>query len=314
LRLGNAPKNHRLRGEPVSQLGVRTIAQICMCLSLFGGCDAGARADPPPHPIELPKPAPLVNEPNLAYLPVDADLVMRIDVATLRKSKLFATYERYIAKQLVSGTAECEYQLLDDVTSVMVGVALKPEHEVLVFRGIDRDKMMRCLRMPDAAKFDGDFATVKNKSTFDVLTFVDAKTMVVNRAKEATRPALVANTTQDTALIAALRNLPPKAGFAVASRPGDEELATKWSTLGAHLETMSGTLDLDAQLKIEVAIVLKTPDEATRVTNELKGQFKSLEQTFDRIDVNAQDRTMTVEIVLGETKLASLMSMVGGMM
>lgn len=209
MRFGNAPKNRRLRAEAVSQLGVRSIALICLLVA----CDAGVKPEPPPKKVEikLPEPPKLV-EPNLAYLPADADLVIKLDVATLRKSKLWPTYVADVAKQLLSGTTACaDYQpLADDVTSVMIGVTINPERSVLVFRGIDRAKMQRCLHEPKDATFDDGFTTVKNKTTVDVATFVDKTTMVVARAKEATRPALQANTVQDTALIAALRKLPPK--------------------------------------------------------------------------------------------------------
>src|SRR5450432_2292957 len=309
--LGNGPKNHRPCAEPVSQLGVRTIALIC----LLAACDAGAKPEPPPRvEIKLPAPPKLV-DPNLAYLPANADLVIKIDAATLRKSKLWPTYVADVAKQVNPGTTQCaDYQPLNDVTSVMIGVTLKPDRSVLVFRGIDRTKMLQCLHAPNAAIFDGDFATVKNKNTIDVLTFSEATTMVVGRSKEATRPDVQANTVQDPALIAALKNLPAKAGFAIASRPGDQEFGTKMASMGAHLEALYGTVDVDAQLKLRLAMAMKTPEETTQLTTMMKGQINSQQVTamFDRIEVNAQDRTMTLDLVLGETKLASLVSMIRG--
>jgi hypothetical protein len=299
----------------VSKLGVRTIALICG-LSLVA-CDAGVKPEPAPRPIEIAKPAPAkIGEPDLTYVPADADIVMRVNIVTLRKSKLYPTYEGAIAKVLVPGVTDCAYQPLDDLTSVMVGVTLKSERDVLVFRGIDRDKMLRCLHAPNHAMFDGDFATVKNKTTVDVLTFVDATTMLVERAKEATRPTLQVNTAQDTALIDVLHKLPPQASFAIATRPGSEEVTSKWSSIGAHLEALYGTIDVDAQLKLEAAMVMKTADEATQLTNMMKTQLKNQQITalFDRLDINAQDRTITLDVVLGEAKLAALVHMVGGML
>jgi hypothetical protein len=48
----------------------------------------------------------------------------------------------------------------------------------------------------------------------------------------------------------------------------------------------------------------------------MKSQIKSPQVTamFDRLDVNSQDRTITLDLALGETKLASLMSLMRGML
>jgi hypothetical protein len=290
----------------VSELGVRTIALIC----LLAACDAGEKTEPPaPIPV-APKPV-VVAGPDLTYLPAGADVIFKIDVARLRESKVWPHYQQVVERSLVPGKP-CEHSL-DGVSTVMVGMMVKPEANVLVFRGIDQQKLLTCLHQPGAATFDGDFVTVHNASTVDVLRFVDPHTLVVERAKQATRPSLERDVAHDSTLVAALAKLPAKAGIVMASRPGSTELAEKWTTLGTHLEALTGTLTSDNELKLEVAMVMKTHDEAEQFTTMMKAQLKSATTMFDRLEATAQDRTVTIDVALGEAKLKSMMQMVGGM-
>ncbi|MEO8549113.1 MAG: hypothetical protein ABI678_04050 [Kofleriaceae bacterium] len=280
-----------------------------MCL--VAACDAGEKTEPTLAPIPVaPKPV-VVDGPNLAYLPADADVVFKIDVARLRKSKLWPLYGQVFERSLVPGKS-CEHSL-DGASTVMVGMTVKHDASVLVFRGIDQQVLLGCLRQAGDATFDGNFATVKNPNTVDVLTFVDPHTMVVERAKQATRPSLQAHGAPDAALVAALARLPANADIAIASRPGSPDLAEKWSAIGSHLEALTGTIVSADELKLELAMVLRTHDEAERLATQAKAQLKSAMSMFDRVDAIAQDRTVTIDIALGEPKLKSLVAMLGGM-
>jgi len=293
----------------VSELGVRTIALTCLLVA----CDAGVKTEPPaPSPV-APKPvAPKPAGPDLTYLPANVDVVFKIDVALLRESKLWPLYNQLVERSLVPGKP-CEHPL-DDVSTVMVGMAVKSEASVLVFRGIDQQKLLACLHQPGAATFDGGFATVHNTNTVDVLRFVDPHTLVVERAKQATRPSLERDVAHDKTLVDALAKLPAKAGIAMASRPGSADLAEKWTTVGTHLEALTGTLAGGDELKLELAMVVRTHDEAEQFANMMKAQLKAATTMFDRIETTAQDRTVTIDIALGEAKLTSLMTMLGGVL
>lgn len=297
-------------GAPaVSQLGVRTIALLCVLVA----CDAGENKSNAPVPIPvMPKAPPVLDGPDLTYIPANADLVFRIDVARLRTSKLWPLYSNVLERSLIPGKL-CEHAL-DGVTTVMIGMDVTAEKNVLVFHGIDQQTLQTCLHQPGAATFDGAFATVHNTNTYDVLTFVARSTMVVERARQATRPVLDTNVQHDGALVAALAKLPTKAGMVMASRPSSKDLAAKWATLGTHLEAVTGTLTTDDDMKLEVAMVLQTHDEAEKLASMVQGQLKATTTMVDRADATAQDRTVTITVALGEPKLKTLMDSVGGLL
>ncbi|HSD89801.1 MAG TPA: hypothetical protein VLB44_19855, partial [Kofleriaceae bacterium] len=87
---------------------MRTLA-LLLCLA---ACDAGAKPEPTPAPPPA-KPAAPVKPPNaiagadLTYLPADSDVLLHIDVAALRRSKLWPTYARDVAKLIAPGFGDC---------------------------------------------------------------------------------------------------------------------------------------------------------------------------------------------------------------
>jgi len=293
-------------------------------------CDAGAKPAPPPAPDKVPAKAQWVATaiagPNLAYLPADSDLFVHVDVAALRASKLWSTYEHDVAKLLVPGF-ECDDAPLHDAATVEIGVALKTGLGVFVIRGLDRDKTLRCLHASAAARFDGDVVTVTRGGETAILTFVDAATMVMQRGKQPTRATLTevvrspgAPLAQDPVFSTAMKHLPPKAGVMVLSRPNSEELRKKSGQLGVPYQYFHGSLDVTDQpatnVQLKFALVFATTDQATQLAAMMRGQTSSpqVKQMFDRFEVGAQGDTMTVDIGMSEPRLASLIGMFKSML
>jgi hypothetical protein len=290
---------------------------------LVAACDAGEKPPSPTKPapkIEVVRPD--LSEP-LMYLPADSDFVIKLDVAALRRAKLWQLYGNDIGKLLLPGLSGCTYDAASEMSLVTIGVPLATEAGVLVVRGIDRDKTLQCLHASTAATFDGDFVTLTHK-TRDVrtLTFADAHTMVVQFTKLATKQTLTqvlqsrAPLAQDQAFVAAFKTvterLPPGAVMMV-SRPGSTELAAKWTQIGAHLEQLSATMRVSDRLDLRLQMQVATPDEATQFSTMLQSQLKSIKQMLDRGEVTAQGKLVTFDLGMTETQVASIAGIFRGM-
>jgi phosphoribosylformylglycinamidine (FGAM) synthase PurS component len=300
---------------------VRALVLIC----LVAACDAGEKKPAPP-PVKSTNVVTTITGPDLSYLPADSDIVVQVDFKMLRESKLWPTYEADVAKLLVPGFAGCEYKPLATATSAVIGVPIKAKLGVFVIRGVDRDKALTCLHTraagPWVARFDRGVVTLTRTNAVEVLTFIDATTMVMQYSSTATKDALAealqggAPLNHDATFAVALKRLPPKAAVTVASRPGSKDADAEWAKLGVHLQYFFGSMDVRAGLAMQFAMELRTPDEATQLTKMMQAQFASaqVKAMFDRIAATAQGNTATLDIEMGETKLATLVTMVRALM
>jgi len=295
-------------GRALPSIVARAFAIV---MAVLVACDQGR---PPP-----PAPAGTAQDGELAYLPGETDLVVRLDLPRLRASKLWPTYEGEVARLVIPFTVGCGYQPLDEAASLVFGIqvaAAGPARSVL--RGIDREKLRRCLLALYPAwsvTFEGDVTRVDGAGGAYALSFVDPTTLVMQGGRDARKPVAIqivrdAPLARDAALSRVLHAL-PHAGVTLASRPGSAAVAESWKQLGVHLESLSGHLDLDTQLTLEVSLVLGTSDEAKQLTEVVGDQLgsESFKSLFDRIGVTVHGETSTLDLALGEDKLAKLVAM-----
>jgi hypothetical protein len=308
------------RPGAVPQPGVRTAALICLLVA----CDAGVKPEPPtPAPAKHEEAPAAIVGPNLAYLAADSDMIIHVDVAALRQGKLWPTYESRVANLMLPNFG-CDYAPVREVATVEIGVTIKTGLGVFVVRGIDRNKTLECLHKSSGAHFDGDFVTVTHGGATDVLTFVDATTMLLQKGKQPTKATLTqvvhdgnAPLRTDQAYAAAIKRLPPHANVTTVSRPNSEEMQSKWKQMGIQFRYFYGSMDVtEVGLQLQFAMVLGTADQATQLTTLMQAQLKSAQvnQLFDRFEVAANGDTTNMKIGINETKLASLVRMIDGML
>lgn len=259
---------------------------------------------------------------DLSYLPADADVIVHVDVAKLRKSKLWSTYSHDIAKLLAPGFSGCAYEPLSNASSVEIGIPADTGPTMFVVRGIDRDQTLTCFKTANrvtAATFDGDYVTLTGPiGTTRVATFVDKTTLVMQTTKEPTKQTLQqavqagAPLRKNAEFVVALNRATKSAGVIAASRPGSAKLAATMKTSGVTLGFFTGWIDLDTRFELHYAMEVASPTEATTLASTMKAQFDTpqVKQMFDGIESKAQDKTVTLDVTLGETKLATLVGMV----
>jgi hypothetical protein len=286
----------------------------------LAACDAGAKPAPPAPLVKKTSSEPAKQQVStagfdLAYLPADSDVVIHVDLTRLRQSKLWETYKEDAAKLIAPAFVGCNYTPTSDATSVDAGIPITSKVNVLVFRGIDREKAFKCFRD------HGDVvAATSATGMIRDIAFVDAHTMVVRSSPVATKQTMqdALKETADAPLrknaefMAAIASSKKSAGVVAVSRPGSVPLATQMNPSGIKLGYFAGTLDLDAQLAVHYSMTVGSAAEATALVSTMKAQVESpsVKQMFDRIETKAQDSTVTLDFVMGETKLATMSSMV----
>ncbi|HSD88229.1 MAG TPA: hypothetical protein VLB44_11965, partial [Kofleriaceae bacterium] len=244
---------------------------------------------------------------------------------------LWPTYARDVAKLIAPGFGDCGDDPLSQLSTVDFGIPIATDLDVAVFRGLDREKMLTCFRAlktesNQTATFDGDFVTLTSKrGAIQVLTFVDAHTMVMQGSKQPTKQTLQetlrlgadAPLRKNAPFAAALDKAKKSAAVTLVSRPGSQALAAKMKgAAGVQLSYLYGALDLTDRLAVQYAMVVANASDATSVANMMKAQLESpqVKQMFDRIEARAQDNTVTLDVEMSESKLATLAGMFRGML
>ncbi|HTL34752.1 MAG TPA: hypothetical protein VL326_16605 [Kofleriaceae bacterium] len=309
---------------------MRALALV-VCLA---ACDAGAKPEPAakaPEPnkpaVRIPEKQPAATGFNLRFLPADSDVIVHVDVAKLRKSKLWPTYTNDARNLIAPGFAGCTYDPLTQASTVDIGVPITSQLTTFVLRGIDREQAMGCFRSlngnnPVKATFDGDYITWTSTQAVRVGTFVDDHTLVVQSSKAPTKQtlksAIDAGTplAQSNELAVVMGRAKTSAAITAISRPGSEAVSKSMAQTGVKLSFFYGSIDLGDQLTLLYAMDLGTTDEAAQTVKMMKAQMDApaVKQMFDRFETTSQDKTVSLEVVLGETKLASLAGMFRGML
>jgi hypothetical protein len=297
---------------------VRALIAIMMLVA----CDAGEKPAPPALPAaKKPVDQKKTSSIDLTYLPASSDVVVRLDVAALRATKLWPKHAPAIWKLLVPQLAGCE-RALHGVTSLTLGLPVDASPTgVHVIRGIDRDIALRCLRdsKSSGVTFDGDVITMRNVSgRLMTTTFVDAATLVmVDTNKPAAKPALTqilatgAPLADDAALVATHERIGRAPITLVSRRSG--KLADAWATMGVKPVEVYGSMHVGDRLDIRFVMELATADEATQIANMLKGQLSSLKTFADRTNATAQGNTVTLDFGMTEVQVATMFASLQGL-
>jgi hypothetical protein len=302
---------------------------VLVILVVLSACDAGEKPRPPEtvKPIaKAPQPKPSSATFALDYLPADVDIVMHLDVAKLRRSKLWASYANDVAKVVMRGFAHCSDEPMKEITSITIGIPLETELDVFVVRGIDRDKTLACLRdLKTKFKFDGELVSYPVKSGMHLLKFVDATTAVIQGPKQPTKDTLTkalqagAPLAENSDLVAAIESARKSgvddAAFTLVSRPGSTVLARKTADTGT-LKQMAATVRLTDRIDVRYSMTFGTTADAAQMAKTMKEQLDnaSIKQMFDRLDTKMQGETITIDMGMTEPQLSSFAGIFRGML
>lgn len=260
----------------------------------------------------------------LAFLPVDADIVLGVDVASLRTSAVWAEYQgkltNLVGPQLASIQKSCGFDPIQAVQSVTLGVFSKDTaNTVVIVRGLDRDRTIACLKtnvIPDTTvAMDRDVVSLIHKTgDRDVLAFADGSTLVLQGSKQPTADGLRALVQGGAPLRGSASFLEMfdrldrgATGWIVVN--GNASMFDKLAGMGNRPRAIYGTVRVGAGVAAKVHIRMATPEAAKQLAATAQAQSQQAAAMFDRLDVVAEGDIMTVTIELSLEKLRSLVSM-----
>lgn len=278
---------------------------IAMC-ALLVACDQGAKPEPPKATTKIVEE---VKEPTgfsdpVALMPANADAVVRLDIAALRRTSWWPPVASRAWAEVAPELANCDYDALGNIASVTAGLSQVAEGQtdaVVVVHGIDRDKMQKCLAGKNAP-----------------YAFVDVKTMVIMRAKVEAQAKLETALRGGTPLrqnasYTAIEKLVPRdAHVTMVMAPGSKMLERS-NQVGMKLQYAYASARVDQRLDVDMTLAFNTAVEATQVSTLMKQQFAGLKSLFDKLDARVVDKTAQLHFGMTEAQATQMTSMLGAL-
>jgi len=275
---------------------------------------------------------------DLGLLPVDSEMVMGLNFASLQKSPL---WKKFVEPQLLKDDAQkkltefkdkCGFDPMSAVTSISLGMkgvgADKPDG-VIVVHGPDKGKVLACIdKMKDEAAKEGTtitndngVVTIKPKDNGDAMSFT-----YVN---DSTLVGVIGPSSSPAAVLAAA-----KGGSALKTSPAFVEMYGKIKTgdslwmlmngnskafdqaasMGFKPKAVFGSVNVSDGLAVDLRVRLESPDQATQIAGMAKGQVGQFAKMVDTLDIAAEASDVKVVVVVSAAKLETLISQFGGML
>ncbi len=269
----------------------------------------------------------------VGFLPVDSELVIGLDVDSLRKSPLWPQLAGKLSTTLGPALRlfqdKCRFDPMATIHTITLGLKnLKQEtpEGVVIVRGLDRPKLMACIATvtpkpgsTESVVVDGDIVLATSSSgSKSAFTFVDASTVVGRLGSHVGKPELMAT-------LAAGAPLHSSPAFAELQKLTDVE-ASLWtvlngsssifdqavSGLGMRPKAVFGSVTLTAGLTMNVRMRLESLAQAQQLQQMVNGQVGMARAMFDKLDITTDNADLVVAVAMNEQQLNNIMQMVLG--
>ena len=268
---------------------------------------------------------------ELGFLPVDADLVIGIDMANARRSALWQKLEpQLIARlgpELDRVRAECgvdPLQSLERATLAMKMLSGDRVKGVFVLRGLGSPRMIECfskqnVREGGKSTDDRGVLVMHRPSRKDMTAAVATvgTTMVIHFDASANRDTVAAVLAGG----APLRSSPAFLSLYARREPG----STVWGMLngsspifdamggiGARPKSVDGTLTVTDRLAIAVRMTMPSAGDADRLRMEIDKAGAMARNFVERLDTAVKGDSLQIDVVITEDQLRGLIGMMGG--
>ncbi len=300
---------------------------VLAAVIVLAACHDTSTKPPVPPRAKPAAPASVRVDDPLALLPASSDVVIKVDVAGLRKSLLWSEYQQWVVDFFAPSFAGCGYNPLADLDTVMAGIPMGDELGVFVFRGLDRDKTLHCLKTSNletntSAIFDGDIVKLVNKSgNVNLITFLDEETMVMQGSTNPTRATLTAALAagaplrQNLAYLRLEREVPTGAAIAFVIPPGSSALnKLAAEKVGAPMREMYATIRVTDTVAIHGVITMQNAADATAISEASRDSLAAMKSYVQRYEVQAKDDQVRFELEATEAQIRMFVDMVKAMM
>jgi hypothetical protein len=310
------------QAKSVVATGMRRISLVLV----LGLAAAACHHENVAPPSNQAAPRPSATSDALAFLPLDADIVLGVDVAALRTSALWAEYQSgltdLLGPQLASIQKTCGFDPIQTVESVTLAVSAKEgTNTVLVVRGLDRDRTIACLKtnvIPDTTvAMDRDVVSLTHGGGGrDVLAFADRSTLVLEGSKQPTPDGLRARLQGGAplrgspAFLEMFGRLERGATVWVVIN-GNASLFDKLAGTGMRPSAIYGTVHAAAGLGSKVHMRMPSPDQAKQLAATAQGQTQQAASMFSRLDVTAEGDVVTIALEMSLDNVRTMVSAFG---
>ncbi len=304
--------------------------------AVLGGCyTAPPPAAPPPPAHGAPVATPsrdyrgALADP-VGFLPMDSELVVAVDGEQVRKSPLWTLADQKLRAAAGSGLTTfismCGVDPIASVRGITMGLrGLKQDvpEGVIVITGLSRTKIGDCFERasangPSPVTVDHGVYTIRRDAsdpTALAFTFVDEATLVVHLAPSATRASL-------EKVLAAGTPLRRSPAFTQLLAQVDTSAAV-WGIANGRSSVfdltqgnqkpsaMWGSMQLDGGASVSMRMRFNDASVAQQLATQVQSQITTAQMFFDRLDVSADGADLVVDVEMSESKLASLLSLLG---
>jgi hypothetical protein len=305
---------------------------------LFASCHKDPAATTGPRPpnntvaVKGPDYSATLADP-VGFLPVDSELVLGLDIDSLRKSPLWPQLVGKLATAMGPSLRmfqdKCGFDPMATLHSITMGLKnLKQDvpEGVMVISGLDRAKLTACIATiktkpgtTESIVFDGDVILASNSTgSKSAFTFVDASTIVGAIGPAAGKPQLAS-------VLASGAPLHTSPAFAELLKLTDLE-ASLWTVLngsssifdaaasgiGMRPKAVFGSVTLAAGLTMNLRMRLETSAQAQQLQQMASGQIGMARAMFDKLDITTDNADVVVAVAMNEQQLNNIMQMLLG--
>ena len=294
----------------------------------IAGCykDKPAVAPPPANKVES---SPSVGSDDLlAYLPVESEIIIGVDLLELRGAALYRSFEDEMSSGLGAKLAEarqCGVDPMGGLERLTVGGKLSGNSDdfegVVVVRGVDASLALPCIAKKAAADGtvtnEGGVVTVTKPDHQDaVATSAGARTLVmqfgpgVNKASIANAMSKGSPLRTSPAFMALFQRRERHAAI-WGMVNGNAKFMAQVRASGVSPKSLDGTLRVTDQLVAALRVSFPTPadaDQFVQTMAQVQGMAKPM---LERLDVRADGPVVHVDATATEGQLRAITSMLG---
>jgi hypothetical protein len=285
---------------------------------------------PPGERTEEGRAAGAASSDELAFLPLDSELVLGLDVRQIVGSPLWKQLEPQlmdrIGPRLGEVRAACGYEPLAVLRNVTVGVKLtEPFDGVIVVRGLPRDKTLACVTrvLPNrpGITVERGVVTVPSDGPNEppaVMAFANATTLVVTTSRGKLDAALASGAPlRGSRAFTELWELVNARDAVWGVVNGASRAFASLASFGVRPRAVLGSASLASGLALTGRMRLGSPDEATQLASLGQAQVSALQSMAEKVEVGSEgtDVTLRVEMTTAQVEtIARMLSAMAGSM
>jgi hypothetical protein len=269
---------------------------------------------------------------ELAFLPIDADFVIGLDFATLRNSRMWATFKPQIdelARRVPELGGACGADMMSSIERISMALKMLPQDKVsgiVVMRGGDMNRAVDC--NVKEVRDKGGTVTVDRGTTITTnptlpgmlgaSTVIGGSTMVMQIDQHASHDTLAsalasgAPLRQSQAFMKMFNRRERGAalwGMANGNSPAFDAFGGSMRPRG-----IDGTIVVTDRMAIKLRLTMRDPNEAAQLQAEVDKLKGPASAYVERFEAQVQGEVVVIDVVVTDAQLRALWKMVGGAM